>query len=283
MSQILHLLNQARPDHTVSSQQIWDRVPEYDEGRASGRRLYRMDVAALEARGLIRTGVTTPAIPNRQAVVGRFVGKPADFHLTEAEHRAVRHARRLVAAHGPVPVTDGPAQHGGAAFDLLLTAVRILEEHGDEMTLAELSTELRREPADVVFALHQGWMLESGPDNDEVLGDLDIQYDEGSEENGQDNNEGELWSPDVPDRDWARADPKRVLVRVLKPVGKVTLLNSGLSALGRFAYTREETAERLAVIARALSERPAGLDRAVLTAAERKLRGWAAQLERQGD
>jgi hypothetical protein len=201
----------------------------------------------------------------------RFIGKPSDFHLTGEEHAALRRARAVLGDLAPVPVTAGPSERGGSGLDTLTAAVRVLEEHGDEMTLADLAAELGRDPADVLAAVEQGWLLDAGPDETRVLGDLDVLYDDEGDE--------ALWSADSP-QPTRDADPKLVRVSVLRPSrGKGTLRHTGLAALGRFAYTAEETQERLTLIARAVAEQPGVVDVDALEAAAVKLRGWAHHLQ----
>ena len=74
MTQVLWMLSKA-PNQTLRSSEIWDAIVEYDEGRPSGRRLYRMDIASLNARGLIRSGEHTATIQNREAIKLRFIGR----------------------------------------------------------------------------------------------------------------------------------------------------------------------------------------------------------------
>lgn len=273
MVQILGMLAAAEPDRVLQSSQLWAAIPEYDEGRPSGRRLYRLDIASLSARGLIRSGQQTRTIGNREAVKLRFVAKLEDFHLNGREHTALRQARRLLGELGQVPVTTGPRARGGAALDLLTAAVRVLEEHGDEMTLAELAEELQQDARMVLAALEQGWMLDTDDGSPPVLGDLDILY-------GDDEDDDAPWDTDSTGNGGRVLDPKHVRVSVLRPVRrKDTLKHTGLAALGRFAYTPAETRERLTLIERALTERPTEVDVDALQEAGRKLRRWAEHLQ----
>ncbi len=235
MLQILWLLNRA-PHKTLQSQELWRAIREYQDGAPSGRRLYRLDLASLTARGLVLSGQSTRGIGNREAVVLRFVGKPGQYQLSAREHAALRAARAAFDDLEPVPVTDGPVGRGGADLDTLTTAVRVLEEHGDEMVLADLAAEVRRDSATVLTALQQASLLHVGDDEEFVPADLHIISDEDSDD--------DAWSAEDTSLDPATIDPKRVSVMVLRGVDtRRPLINAGLASLGRFAYTPEETAE----------------------------------------
>lgn len=108
-----------------------------------------------------------------------------------------------------------------------------------------------------------------------MIGDLDVRC--------SDEDDDGPWS-DEDGLDPRTADPKQVRVSIFRPISSTSLRDTGLAALGRFAYTAEETVERLALIERALSELPAGSPgrkEDALCRAQRKLRGWAFHLERE--
>ena len=270
MLQVLWLLNRA-PGGTLQSHELWRAIREYQDGASSGRRLYRMDLASLKARGLVLSGQTTRGIANREAVVLRALDKPRNLHLSAREHAALRAARDSFEDLTPVPVTTGPGTRGGAALDTLTAAVRVLEEHGDDMLLSDLAAEVGRDSPTVLAALQQASLLHVGDDEEFVLADLHILCDDEDEE--------APWAEEETCLDPAAADPKRVSVVVLRGVDtRRPLVNAGLAALGRFAYTMDETQERLALIDRALAARLPAMDEYALRDAKDKLERWAHHL-----
>jgi hypothetical protein len=260
MAEILARLHGA-PERLLSSSRLKAAILDYQPGdgrsRESAERSYRRDRRALVARGLVQTDVTTRRTPNREGVQALFVGKPTDWELTAIEHAAIRRARRLHPS-APPPTTTGRSAWG-ARLDVAMDALRVLEEHGDWMSGAELAKEMQRPVELVIAAVRELNLVETGATS-VFLHTLDVcLYD------------------DEIDEEWA---PGEVLVCAARndashrPRG-----GYGLDILGRFAYTADETRDRLGLIALALDEPGADTNVAALESAQRKLEQWHAHLE----
>jgi hypothetical protein len=210
----------------------------------------------LRNRGLVQADFSTDAFPNRTAVRLCFLGKPDDFVLTEAEHAALRTARSAVRGLEPVAVTRGASEGGGSQLDLLTSALRVLEEQGDDMRLPELAAELGAPLEGLYVALRDSSLLTIEPDEEAALNDLYL---------------------DEFDDDDLELPVTAMRARVDRNVRGLPLKRRGLDDLGLFAYTAEETEERLALIGMARLQGTHS-DPESLSSAERKLRFWAARL-----
>lgn len=257
MAAILALVR-AAPDQLLASSEIWALIPDYDRGEPSGRRLYRLDLRALVNRGLVEADVSTDRTPRRTGVRARFVGKPEQWELTSAEHHALRLARRRRPGRAP-SVTEG-RDGRGTDLDVANDALRVLEESGEWMSGAEVAAELGCSAEQVIAGLAEIDMVEVGGDCvlDEAV-DME-RFDEETDE---------------------PLPPAAVMLCVSRNQRSPNrpLRGHGLDRMGRFAYTRAETADRLALIENALSDPAEGMDVASLEAARRKLSMWAAHLD----
>jgi hypothetical protein len=259
MAAMLAMLQNA-PGHLLPSRALWAVSADYQAGLPSGRRQYRRDVGALVARGLIETDMSTDRTPQRTGVRLLFIGKDTDWELTAEEHAALRAARE----RHPRPfagTTDG-RDNRGTDLDLAMDAVRILEEAGEWMMIADLAAELRQPAESVVRALRELLSVDTN-DGSVYRGLLDLgDFDEHSY--------AEL--PVERMRATAARNPRST---------QRPLSGYGLTALGRFAYTATETADRLALIERALAD-PGDMDEAALRRAHWKLKQWARRLAELG-
>lgn len=222
-------------------------IAGYEEG-ASGDRNWHYDSEALRARGLIKTGISLPHTPRRTGVQYGLTEKDPDLHLSAEEHAALAAARR---ARGTteVPSPFAGAARGGQAVTAA-KALRRIEEHGDWVTVGELAREMNERPARLLKTLSMVWCLDV--DGRTVFDDSVLMIDDG----GGDLPPGQVricfapgGSPDRP------------------------LLDTGLALIGLGAYTLEETAERLDLIADVLAGHLPG-DAEVLASAGRKLERW---------
>lgn len=259
MAAILAMLQDA-PGHLLQSSALWAVSPDYQGGDPSGRRQYRRDVHALVARGLIETDIITGRTPQRTGVRLLFIGKDTDWELTAEEHAALRGARE----RHPRPfvgTTDGRDTRG-TDLDLAMDAVRILEEAGEWMMIADLAAELGQPAESVVRALRE--LLSVDADDDSVYRELlDLgEYDEVTDE-------------ELP-VEQMRAAATRDHTSTKRP-----LFGYGLAALGRFAYTATETADRLTLIECALAD-PGDIDTDALRRARWKLQKWERRLAELG-
>lgn len=262
MAAILRLLYENRQWNATPSRDLWNAISDYDSGGESGRRLYRLDISALVARGLIVSGVTTDSTPARTGVRLRFVAKPADLELSAGEHAALRAARARYSAAPPmVPTTDGRTRRG-TRLDLAMDALRILDEERQEMALPDLADELREPALEVLAALRE-------------LDDVPIEA------------VSHFWLLLIDDWDdkTGKALPlEQIRVLAERPEAWDTdvLREAGLGSVGRFAYTASETVDRLELIELALADPELGSERVELLCARCKLEQWSRHLAAHG-
>lgn len=261
MATILRILR-AADGHPVESKTLWDAIPDYQGGAATGRRCCREDLLELRNRGLIISGIKTHNMPLGNGVQLRLIRKHTDYHLTKREHVALRGARRR--RSGPLPSAVARGRRRRSDLDIAMSALRVLEEHDAWMTADALAEELQHPVTWVVAVLMDIWWTEVRCEP-LFAGVLDIEgYGE----------------------DWESA-PERVRVRVKrKPYdqqqGRLSRLY-GTDSIGRFAYTAEEASDRLAIIEAELNDPRDDTDTEALASAQRKLAHWLAHLAEQGD
>jgi len=194
----------------------------------------------------------------------RFIGKPKDWELTSREHAALRQARERLGVGSPMPVTDGRGGRGAEDLDLIMDALRVLEEHGDEMPLPELADHLRVPMPQLKRALEAAWTLTAGVAQATALPDFELQVL--ADDLDSDGNDIQL--PDEGVRvEVIRAHDERRPLR-----------GRSLDGLGRFAYTAGETTDRLALVEAALAAHDPDLDAEALFCVRNKLTQWAAHL-----
>jgi hypothetical protein len=268
MATILRMLRDAG-GYPVESQKLWDAIPDYQGGAPTGRRYYREDIGELKSRGLIRSGISTHNMPLHNGVALRLIGKPTDWHLTKPEHEALRIARRR--RSGPLPSAVAHGTRPRSDLDIAMSAFRVLEEHDEWMTVDALAEELHY-PLTWVFAvLMDIWRTEIRCDP-LFAGVLDIKPIKDGER--------------IEDDDWD-SDPERVQVRVeRKPHAQRQSRWArlyGTDSIGRFAYTADETSDRLALIEAELNDPGEDTDTEALSSAQRKLTNWSAHLAEKVD
>lgn len=222
------------------------------EDTASGDRNWQFDSQALRARGLIKTGISTPATPRRTGVKYALPAKPDDLHLTVEEHAALVAARRAQGISGMPNPLAGDTPRGGP-LETLAEALRRLEEQGNWTTVGDLARAMGQRPARLLKTLELAWCLDV--DGRSVF-DNRLSIDD----------DGELSAAQVLVCVLRRDDPE------------APLRGRGLAVLGAGAYTLEEIADRLALIEDALAGDPPG-DAAALKSARSKLLRWRQVLK----
>jgi hypothetical protein len=221
---------------------------------ATGNRNWQYDSEALRARGLIKTGITTPLTPRRTGVrYARLPTKPRNLYLSEEEHAAlvrVRRARGIVGMPNPV---DGETTRGGQ-IETLTRAIRHLEELGEWTTVAELARDIDFERPDRLLPiLKAAWLLDvDGRSVFDGVIELNLDDDDGRERR----------AADVPICVYRGADPDR------------PLFGTGLALLGADAYTLAETNDRLDLIDNELARSELPGDAPTLLSARSKLQQW---------
>jgi hypothetical protein len=144
-----------------------------------------------------------------------------------------------------VVVTEGTAAGGGAELDLLTAALRVLEEHGDDMPLQDLAAELGVSLDDIHTVLTDTNLLTIEPDDETALHDLVLEEF---------------------DDDDIGIPLTAMRARVERNMRGLPLRRRGLDALGLFAYTATETAERLRLIDSTLGRGQAVDEEALMSA-----------------
>lgn len=233
---------------------VWDvddlrrDIPGYDRS-PGGDRNWHLDCAALRARGLIKTGITSRNTLRRRGAQYGLPLKPADLHLSQREHAALvdaRRARGIPDLPGPL---DGEATRG-SALATIGEALRRVEESGEWMTVGELARDMGERPDRLLEKIKLAWCLDL-----DGLSVLDrvltvVAYD----------GERRLPAPEV--RVW-----------VVRGGEAAPLLGRGLAALGTGAYTLDEVDDRLDLIEDVLAGTVPG-DAKALESAKFKLLRW---------
>lgn len=253
---ILERLHRARrgpnPEHwVVSTDRLRELSPRYSlDGtpteRSRARQLLQRDLRKLVERGLIQTGVVSAETPNAQGVRFRVQEKPDELHLTDAEHRALQGARRKLQPLLPLVTHEA----GTSDLDIADSAITALMERQGWASGPALAEALRVPEARLRA------VLEAVAYADRELVPLRIRADE------------DPWEVELTDQAISERGER------------------GLGAIGRFAYTRLEVDERLAVIEQAVVDvRLPEHDRALLHNVRAKLLRWQTEyLERvRGD
>ncbi|WP_432543015.1 hypothetical protein [Kineococcus sp. SYSU DK002] len=259
MAFILRLVSEPAP-RVVSTHQLREKVPEYRDG-TNGDRTLRRDLKELRVRGLIETGLTVaPHALNRTGLRLKASMKGVDLRLNTDEHRALALARRRL-QRGPLRV--GARSGRSRQFDLVLSVLRFLEEEFllDEGSAGPNGRQLAQDfgvpPQELRAAL--AWFVANRTPNALEPEKSDQPVLDGF---------------DVVDVDLD--DPESDFIVVLDACPSTT---AGLGALGRFAYTLEETDERLDLVDEVCRVDDAWGDGPLRTAAD-KLSMWRSQLTR---
>lgn len=269
LTKILVLLKRA-PDYRMTSTELKAKFPDYrgpadaiETKVASGDRKWRRDLEVLTARGLVRTCPSRELGERADEIELVQIDKPAAYFLSPREHRVLaraRHALRPGLAL-PSPLNGEPATSDG--FDLGGRVLRYLEENDGEVSPSDLCRFLgvrRQALAKVVRSL-----ADVG-----VAADYQLVY-----------------ASDIDSEEDADERAEKLAAKGLDIEG-VSLWKTkgvpgqrrGLDNLGHFAYTDEEAAERLSLIAEALSS-PLADDaetRCHLESAQWKLELWRTHL-----
>jgi hypothetical protein len=242
------------PERVWPVERVKRDISGYENGVSCDRN-WLYDSAALQARGLIKTGLTRPHTPRRTGVRYGLPVKPGNLHLSVREHAALVQARR---ARGttemPNPVAGDTSR--AKSFEVTADSLRRLEDQGEWTTVGALAREMGQpRPARLLDKLKMAWCLDVDGRSvfDQVLL---IEYCDG-------------------DRDVPPAEVRICVVRRTAP--NEPLRETGLALVGIGAYTLEETAERLDLIADVLAGKLPG-DAAVLESARSKLLRWQQML-----
>lgn len=263
MAAMLRRLARAPRDTPLTTDALRALCPS-DYSGESGDRTFRRDLEQLRRRGFIETGVTDHlhGAWNRTGVLLiRRTKKDRALHLSRAEHEALQRARELLR---PGPALVGLRAGRGNPLDAALAVVRHLEEGSGSATgrhLAEvLGMDLQR-LHDALYAFVVNPVRDPEPDRPALPGlDLVGDYDENDDLIGF-----QVWLDDA-------ANPG--------PGDSVSpAYGRGLHHLGRFAYSTDETLERLDLIEAALASTDTpSEDLETLVRAREKLEKWLYRL-----
>ena len=249
-------------DHGGSADSVDIRrgIPSYQG--STGHRMWRRDLRELRSRGLICPH--DPADPQGTAVVLAPLTKPKDLFLTRAEHEALQRARRLLgrtaSSAAPLPA-DAPDD-----LRALYRVVRYVEERGHRpIPFAEATKDLGVTEVELTALLRQV-----------------VEFDAEVEEDPAHHRALDWIDYLPPDAD----DPVGFL-RMVDPAeaagdaaNTIWGHDRGTGQLGHFAYSYEETAERLALIADAETSGLKEADLVRLRSARLKLELWLEHLRR---
>lgn len=216
---------------TADSSDIRAGIPSY-HGDA-GHRQWRRDLKELRERGILRPH--DPAEPQSQTVTLAPLGKPKDMLLSRQEHRALQRAR--TALPWPTPVLAPMPSDARLDVRRLYLLVRYLEERaGQSIPYAQATKELGFTEPELTDLLRQvvedDVSFEQSPTRHRALDWIDYLPPD------QEDPTGYVLYVEPAEAAGALADP-------IWDTGR------GTGQLGRFAYNREETLERLSLIQRA--------------------------------
>lgn len=259
---VLRVLRRHKGTAVATSQ--LHQLDAYGDDEAGRKRLQR-DLRVLEAHGLVQRCLTESHLKNSNEGVQLVeVDKPERFHLTAGQHAAVAAARRALRAGAVAQaLPDGPPSTAADRLDLPLRLIRVVEEHGDEITLTELTGLLGVARRDALRALRD---LEDLRESRITFGINVVFDDEDHDELAEQRGDDIAGVMIIRDSD---ATPDR------------PLRDTGLDLLGRFGYTLPECDDRLALIQQALDDwAPQHAPEHVqpLKTAQRKLSGWRGLL-----
>lgn len=240
------------PDRIWSVEAVRRGIPGY--GNPDGDRTWQYDSSALQARGMIKTGITSRHTPRRTGVKYALPVKPGNLYLSASEHAALVEARRARGATEiPNPMAGSTSR--GKQIATIAEALRRLEERGEWMTVGELAREMGKRPDRLWDDLKQAWFLDVTPGSGSI-DILDVEDCAG-------------------DRELRPSQIRLCVVR--RQNTQRPLRHAGLDLLGAGAYTFEETTERLELIEDVLSGNLPG-DAAALESAKTKLLRWREKL-----
>jgi hypothetical protein len=239
---------------------VFDDQSLLDLGYGTGAgavRALRMDKRALAARGLILTGERVAASNRRRGIKrAPILSKPDYLKLTAEEHAALQHVRGLQVGGllpiGPTSVPAGLSGRSNQRTEQILQLMRLMEEFDGVVPLDLVAGSLG-----VTDRVARSRMVELC-EAFEADGSVDVELTYGRDDD-------DLDKKDILGIQLHRASDD--------PSGP---LSGGTEYLGLFAYSRDEIAERLALI-RNYEARPdvdQDLLRRLLGSIERKLREW---------
>jgi hypothetical protein len=240
-----------------------EALPWYEHSDTGRKRLER-DLGVLREIGMVQTGVLSEASGRRDAIRLIDLDKPERLELRAAEHAALGLARRHLRRGMPYP-SSLPAAVAPRAerLDPLMRLLRIAEEHDDRtpVTVADLAHLLGTTRDDVRLLMAEA----GGLDLPDAFVSLLLDY------GGFDAEAGDAAEHDD--------DPTGVTITKDDALpGRSPTLNRGLDEIGRFAYTRMECDDRIALVEEAeasgwTARQPEHVGKALKTA-RRKLRTW---------
>lgn len=233
------------------------------QASSPGGRTWRKDLHILREANLLLSGLPHPNRRHGEATGVQLVPrlKPVEMHLTSDEHAALRWARRVT----PIESPASPAPGTTTTVDALSAVMRMIEESEDGAVTVEqvaIATDSSRGEALKLLATLAG---DGGANGGLPLDALYVDLDD--------------------DDAFAAAQARgEHVVRVEvtpQEEGRVghspsPAAGTGLALLGLFAYSEDETRDRLKLIRAALgSGHPELLLHTEnLHAADRKLRAW---------
>lgn len=219
--------------------------------RSRASKLLDRDLEKLAARGLVQTGVSDGDrfIHAAQGVRLRTPEKPVELHLSPEEHQAIQRARDVLNPQVPRII------HGQTPSDLDIadSAVFWLMERNGRAKGPELAAGLGV-PAPKLRRLLEAVAYGDHLKDEAALVPLDICDEVGG------------WVVELNDTHIQRA------------------VDKGLGQVGRFAYTRAEVDERLALLTAALDHAAVSdADKELIRSATGKLQRWRSAHLNHGD
>lgn len=262
------------PTAPVHSDDLRRLSPDYDGD--GGDRTLRRDLRALRSARYIRTDITSDHTQRRTGVQLSIDRKEEAFHLSRGEHAALVRARadqQLAPFQHP---TSGRTSHLMTGLDI----VRYLEETGRPATGSQLAADLEQSPADLNAAVKA--LVDNRPLDRSAVPGLAEQHEYNEDaDRDDDGSEDDDEKATVNDLDWtiSLSGVEDLHVVVDDAPGPSPTLQIGLHQLGRFAYSLDETRDRLNLISAALtSPNTNDPDRRSLLSAHDKLTSWHAKL-----